>query len=166
MIYQATATCPEGWKALPTSDSKCYLDYKWPDRKTFPEAKAQCESINAKLAEPLNEEENNAFTTAFKPFLQYWIGISDQEEEKAFRYASDGSDVAYFSWNDDKEQNKWPLHDCVAFKNGKWDTLHCTKQQRPFICQMDMEQCPPGTFGFPECDEGKFQTNSLKVRRI
>ena len=156
LLYQATASCPDGWKMI---SSKCYKASRFVDKMNFQAALEQCNNMNATLAEPMNKEENSNLATNFNVKLRYWIGISDQETEGTFKYVSDASEVEFTSWAAKQPNNKWPKLDCTAFKNGKWNTANCGKKEFPYICQMDMEppslECPSGLYGFPECDDGE-----------
>ena len=152
LIYQATANCPDGWETLPTSESKCYRQSPRTDKLNFQDAMTKCGDENAILAEPRTDEENQAFATAFNSKVRYWIGITDQEIEGTFKYVSDDTEIGFESFSPKSRKAK---HDCVSFRNGKWDTFHCIKKKLPYICQMEMETCPTGFFGFPECDNGR-----------
>ena len=133
LIYQATASCPEGWKMFSSSDTKCYKASLFVDKLKFQEAIERCNSMNATLAEPMNEEENANLATNFNNKTRYWIGISDRETEGTFKYVSDASEVEFTSWRDGQPNNKWPKLDCTAFKNGKWNTANCDRREFPYI---------------------------------
>ena len=117
----------------------------------------------------MDKEENENLASDFNIQSSFWIGISDRETEGTFKYVSDASKVAFFSWSG-KTQNKFRSHDCVSSKNGQWDTTNCVFRQLPFICQQDFNvsgdsKCPAGKFGFPKCDNCKkyffFSKNAL-----
>ena len=167
MIYQAIASCPEGWKMLSSSDTKCYKASRFVDKLNFKDAIDQCNDMNGTLAEPINEEENMNLATNFNAKIRYWIGISDQKTEGTFRYVSDASEIVFTSWRSGQPNNKWPKLDCTTFKNGKWNTANCDKREFPYICQIDITplrlQCPSGQHGLPECDEGKYLFDEVKV---
>ena len=138
LMYQATASCPEGWKMFASSDSKCYKASTSADRLKFQDAIEKCQSLNAKLAEPMTEDENKNLATNFNANIRYWIGISDQETEGTFKYVSDSSVVGFISWGNGQPNDKWPKLDCTAFKNEKWNTANCGSKKFPYICQMDI----------------------------
>ena len=139
MIYQATASCPEGWKMFPSSKTKCYKASSSVEKLKFQAAIDQCNSMNATLAEPMNEEENTNLATNFNANIRYWIGVSDRETEGDFKYVSDdASEVGFTSWGNGQPNEKWPKLDCTAFKNGKWTTANCDRKEFPYICQMDI----------------------------
>ena len=99
--------------------------------------------MNAKLAEPMNTEENENIATeltGMAKFSRYWIGISDKETEGTFKYASDASEVEFTSWRSGQPNNRWPKLDCTAFKNGQWNTANCANRQLPYMCQMDISE--------------------------
>ena len=153
LMYQATASCPEGWKMFASSDSKCYKASTSADRLKFQDAIEKCQSLNAKLAEPMTEDENKNLATNFNANIRYWIGISDQETEGTFKYVSDASEVAFTSWRAGQPNNRWPKLDCTAFRNGKWNTANCDTREFPYICQMSIiTQCPSGDCGCDDSD--------------
>ena len=123
-----------------SSPGKCFKVFRWTDRMNFKNAMEKCQSLNATLAEPKNEGENKALATGFNIQARFWLGISDRDIKGTFKYVSDGSKVEYTSWSKNT-QNKWPKQDCVASKNGKWDTINCVTRKLPFICQMDINGC-------------------------
>ena len=139
LIYQATASCPEGWKILSSSETKCYKASPFVDKLKFQDAIEKCKSMNATLAEPMNEEENMNLATNFNTKIRYWIGISDRETEGTFKYVSDASEVDFTSWGNGQPNDKWPKLDCTAFMNGKWNTANCGSKEFPYICQMDIK---------------------------
>ena len=115
----------------------------------------------------MDKEENENLASDFNIQSSFWIGISDRETEGTFKYVSDASKVAFFSWSG-KTQNKFRSHDCVSSKNGQWDTTNCVFRQLPFICQQDFNvsgdsKCPAGKFGFPKCDNCKKYFFFLKM---
>ena len=138
-MYQATASCPEGWKMFPSSDSKCYKASTSADRLKFQDAIEKCKSLNAKLAEPMTEDENKNLATNFNANIRYWIGISDQDTEGTFKYVSDASEVGFTSWRAGQPNNRWPKLDCTAFRNGKWNTANCDNRKFSYICQLDVK---------------------------
>ena len=157
LIFQATASCPEGWNKLSSSDTKCYKASPFSEKLNFQDAMDKCISLNAKLAEPINTEENENIATklmGMMSFSRYWIGISDKETEGTFKYASDASEVEFTSWRSGQPNNRWPKLDCVAFKKGQWNTANCENRQFPYICQMDIS-------GDDNSDNGDCEENDL-----
>ena len=128
---------------LSSSDSKCYKASPFTEKLNFQDAMEKCNSMNAKLAEPMNTDENENIATeltGMAKFSRYWIGISDKETEGTFKYASDASEVEFTSWRSGQPNNRWPKLDCTAFKNGQWNTANCANRQFPYICQMDISE--------------------------
>ena len=139
LIYQAAAvSCPDGWKMLSSSKTKCYKASSVAEKLKFQDAIKQCNGMNATLAEPMNDEENKNLATNFNAKIRYWIGITDQETEGTFKYVSDSSEVGFTSWGNGQPNDKWPKLDCTAFKNRKWNTANCDSKKFPYICQMDI----------------------------
>ena len=83
---------------LSSSETKCYKASPFVDKLKFQDAIEKCKNMNAKLAEPMNEEENMNLATNFNTKIRYWIGISDRETEGTFKYVSDASEVGWTSW--------------------------------------------------------------------
>ena len=126
---------------LSSSETKCYKASPFNDKLNFMDAMGKCNSMNAKLAEPMNTEENENLATqltGMAAFSRYWIGISQKETEGTFKYASDSSKVKFTSWRSGQPNNRWPNLDCVAFKNGQWNTANCENRKFPYICQIDI----------------------------
>ena len=136
---------------LSSSDSKCYKASPFTEKLNFQDAMEKCNSMNAKLAEPMNTDENENIATeltGMAKFSRYWIGISDKETEGTFKYASDASEVEFTSWRSGQPNNRWPKLDCTVFKNGQWNTANCENRKFPYICQMDINGS-----GGSGCDE-------------
>ena len=69
----------------------------------FLEAKAQCESDGAYLADPRSDAENTFIAGLISG--HFWIGINDIDEEGKF-VTADGLNVSYTNWRD-KEPNNY-----------------------------------------------------------
>ena len=144
---------------LQSSETKCYKASRFVDKLKFQDAIEKCNSMNATLAEPMNDEENTNLATNFNTKIRYWIGLSDQETEGTFKYVSDASEVVFTSWAAKQPNDKWPKLDCTAFKNGKWNTANCDRREFPYICQMYMKPSSGCSENDYEC---KF--NDLKAK--
>ena len=126
---------------LSSSETKCYKASPFNEKMNFMDAMEKCNSMNAKLAEPMSTEENKNLATkltGMAVFSRYWIGISQKETEGTFKYASDSSEVEFTSWRSGQPNNRWPNLDCVAFKNGLWNTANCENRKFPYVCQIDI----------------------------
>ena len=70
--------CPPGWFSL---DQSCYFIHG--QKLAFDEAKAKCQSLEAKLFEPMSEEENeaifNIMLSKYGEDTEYYVGISIQD---------------------------------------------------------------------------------------
>ena len=141
---------------LSSSDTKCYKASPFTEKLNFKDAMEKCGSMNAKLAEPMNTEENENIATKLSgtaAFSRYWIGISDKDTEGTFKYASDASEVEFTSWRRGQPNNRWPKLDCTAFKNGEWNTANCENREFPYICQMDISEDDDNSDNAGESDE-------------
>ena len=72
--------CPIDWITGPSIIEKCYLPSS--TSMTYHEAKATCESLISKLAEPLDLTETEFIYGAAG--AQNWIGVNDIQEENEY----------------------------------------------------------------------------------
>ena len=156
---------------LSSSETKCYKASPFNEKLNFMDSMGKCNSMNAKLAEPMNTEENENLATeltGMAVFSRYWIGISQKETEGTFKYASDSSEVEFTSWRSGQPNNRWPNLDCVAFKNGQWNTANCETRKFPYICQIEISDDDNSVDGVEadDCDESDLacMMNALKAK--
>ena len=72
------SACPIDWITGPSITEKCYLPSS--TSMTYHEAKATCESLVSKLAEPRDSTEGSIISGAL-PGSEAWIGINDVQQE-------------------------------------------------------------------------------------
>lgn len=156
---------------LSSSETKCYKASPFNEKLNFMDAMDKCNNMNAKLAEPMNTEENENLATkltGMAVFSRYWIGINQKETEGTFKYASDSSEVEFTSWRSGQPNNRWPNLDCVVFKIGQWNTANCENRKFPYICQMDISNDDNSEVGVEadDCDESDLvcMMNALKAK--
>ena len=127
--------CEQGWEYL---NGKCYKLVI--ETKTFEEAKENCESLGAKLAEPQSPCESDLLhyylqITRSKDETKKhaWIGINDIDTEGTFVFASSNQGLPYTYWNPTEPSNgNGNGEDCVHLyyekENGEWNDIPCNYQ--------------------------------------
>jgi len=122
--------------------SNCYLFGN--ETMNFTEAMQFCEANGGKLAEPRRERETNAINRMIKKDAvddvdkNYWIGLTDIDDEGRFTWLSDDSEVGYNNWNNG-EPNNLNDEDCVHLRKGvsfEWNDSKCSNKNRnTALCQ-------------------------------
>ncbi|XP_067371595.1 CD209 antigen-like isoform X1 [Channa argus] len=130
-------TCPAGWIKFSWS---CYLLSNRSDSWT--NGKSDCQNKGADLMVINSEDEqkfviNSTIASGFSN-LDTWIGLSDTEEEKTWKWI-DGTPLSYTQWNvsqPDNGGNQNIEEDCAHIKayNGKWNDLPCGNSLQ-WICE-------------------------------
>ncbi|GFO31145.1 metalloendopeptidase [Plakobranchus ocellatus] len=132
---ECTKECPSGWTTNP-ENFHCYK--KFNTKKTFPEAKADCEAQKGIVATAKNKQEQD-IVNSVRNSGDIWLGMSDEITEKDWIWI-DGDLVLWFNWN------KWEPNDygksgedCAMMKgNSQWNDMHCTKRQYPYVCKVPL----------------------------
>jgi len=130
--YPQEATCGakcEGPWVRPGSSVACYLTSQGNGMK-FDDAAEYCASKNGILAEPRSEFESASIESILDPNMNYWIGLSDREEEGSFRWLSDMSAPTYSNWQKNEPNNRGGKQNCGQLwqKHGhRWDDERCSR---------------------------------------
>ncbi|XP_078695922.1 uncharacterized protein LOC144924510 isoform X2 [Branchiostoma floridae x Branchiostoma belcheri] len=120
-------------------------------RVTFNEAKAICRTEGGRLA-VLKDQATDVFirkrirSLPHRRVLNYWIGLSDIQEEGTFVW-SDGTELTasgYTHWSQGKPDNAEVERgeDCVEIRqdmNYTWNDVECGEKRR-FVCEKGHEQ--------------------------
>ncbi|XP_028988444.1 macrophage mannose receptor 1-like [Betta splendens] len=146
--------CKTGWRK---HGSYCY--FIGTNKKTFDEAKDDCEVSNSYLAD-VSTGVDNAFLVSLvglRPEKYFWIGLSNQKNINEFVWTNTDK-VRFTHWN-----AEMPGHQqgCVAMKTGiyagLWDVLPCTNKEK-YICKHKAEGAvltpAPPTNNPPKCADG------------
>ena len=130
--------CPPGWKNL--NGTTCY--YFSGDQKSWTQAESFCRNIRtgSKLAEPKDPNTNKILYDAAVSRIygsMYWIGI--KEVGSSWKWASDGSTVAWINWNPGEPGESKIRQRCVVMWVGngekRWDQW-CTGGVGYYICEL------------------------------
>jgi C-type mannose receptor len=98
------------------------------------EAAAACEAMDAYLAVPSDDTENEMLDDRFP--ATSWIGYSDRATRGTFEWV-DGSPTSYLHFESDQPSNE-PNQNCVgiALPDARWDDTDCAIQ-RPYACECE-----------------------------
>ena len=119
VVIEVKANQGKGWKETVTvteeiPGSEKYKLYK--EKKTWKEAKEQCEKDEGHLASITSPEEQNAVVDLVGG-RRTWIGGRKEGENDPWHWA-DGSDWGFTGWQDGRlPGRKWR---CVDVQNQKW----------------------------------------------
>ena len=92
---------------------------------TWFEAKDHCKRKGAKLVEIDSEEENRALAEKINnrgytdKNMNFWIGLSDVDNEGVWKLASDNSIATYLNWGDGQPNNGGGNEDCARLRMGR-----------------------------------------------
>ena len=104
---------------------------------TWFEAKDHCQRKGAKLVEIDSEEENTALAEKInnrgytERNMNFWIGLTDVDNEGVWKLASDNSIATYLNWGDGQPNNLRDNEDCARLRMGrpeweeKWSDVPC-----------------------------------------
>ncbi|XP_044273112.1 asialoglycoprotein receptor 1 [Varanus komodoensis] len=132
----AEACCPRGWVAFRRS---CYWHSK--DRKTWEDARAECEAVDAHLAVIESYEEHRFVAEHVRP-TSTWIGLTDSSG--SWKWV-DGSSFSFGKeqWCPNQPDN-WYGHglgsgeDCAHLtQDSCWNDSHCTRTYG-WVCEMEI----------------------------
>ncbi|XP_039672406.1 macrophage mannose receptor 1-like [Perca fluviatilis] len=123
--------CKSGWKR---HGSYCY--FVGTETKTFDEAKDDCKTSDAYLADVSNGVDN-AFLVSLvgmRPEKYFWLGLSNQKDIDQFVWTNTDS-VRFTHWNAEMPGYQ---QGCVAmttgFFAGLWEVMPCTNKTK-YICK-------------------------------
>ncbi len=143
----ANKTCAIARKTAPSSEEKIPLDFKRvgeshyyvsDDVLSWPQAQYECISRKGYLAEPVSEAEREALVDALLTEVNatgmFWVGASDFEEERRFRWFKNGTDLDSAALMsppvDDKDQR------CVQIAaDGAKFAAHSCEFKSKFVCE-------------------------------
>nr|XP_034329946.1 brevican core protein-like [Crassostrea gigas] len=111
---------------------------------TWDNAKSQCISFLAHLAEIVSIEENDWVVGTLAPTQcnDAWtrciifIGGNDRDNEGSFVWSSDNRTLDFYNWSP-VEPNSYTVNDdCIVilYPGGEWADFGCTPT-RPFLCK-------------------------------
>jgi len=135
-----TADCPsQGWLRRDRV-SNCYLFGG--DKMNFAEAQQFCEENGGKLAEPRRQRETNVINRMINKEAgesNYWIGLTDNDNEGSYTWLSDGTDVDYSNWNKGEPNNAWGNEHCALLRKARsfeWNDSNCNgRNGNTALCQ-------------------------------
>jgi len=122
--------CKAPW-TRPGSSVACYMtsDTNRITGMKFDDAVEFCKIQNGFLAEPRSDFETTSIKQVLETNVNYWIGLSDREEEGDFRWLSDMSELTYSNW-EKNEPNNYHGQDCAQLwsrREHRWDDNDCRK---------------------------------------
>ncbi|KAL4221425.1 hypothetical protein ACF0H5_019683 [Mactra antiquata] len=102
------------------------------NKVSFDQGEQICQLHGGHLAHITNAQEQEfieSFMNRHYPDHAVWIGLTDKEYERYFKWTS-GNSVTYINWKPGHENNFDNHHneDCVVFipyEHGKWDDVKC-----------------------------------------
>ncbi|XP_006816613.1 von Willebrand factor-like [Saccoglossus kowalevskii] len=121
-----------------TSPSNVYRVVEGP--LTWNDAKAKCEAMDCKLAQPKSVQANDALKALLVKGY-YWLGITDLNHEGRFTYYTDDQDIVYDNWNAGVPNNGNGTEHCAnvilhsTFNYSTWFTSNCSEVNEGGICE-------------------------------
>ncbi|XP_030828520.1 C-type mannose receptor 2-like [Strongylocentrotus purpuratus] len=167
--------CSKGYEEIPLCDikagweafgDKCYL---WvSDTKNIADATSYCTMMEGYVIS-INSADEQTFATSMQlryANIQYWIGLSDQDNRGTFTW-QDGTDTqSYSHWNTDENEPDSNVYPACGMIQGMvqgpnpdlWSVDECSVKKR-FICEKPQGTCADGwTLHGGEC----YQFNVLR----
>ena len=136
------SACQQGWIG---NGKSCYKLFT--TRKTWENAKEECEKWNARLVKVESSEENDFIKTEVLPTDKnesYWIGLSDSHNESDWMWTDETQlDLdGYKNWGRNQPNNRNNNKHCVVIRinesdpvhNGKWYDRQCLGRKE-HICE-------------------------------
>ena len=128
-------------------------------------AKEHCEGIGGNLVEIDSEEENEVLVEEIIRRREYgilvknfWIGLTDFENEGDWRLASNGLNPSFLNWHEDQPDNEDGNEHCaririlpLSFWEDTWYDIDCNSDTRfpgtpvHAICEFDPSKENPST---------------------
>ena len=136
------SACQQGWIG---NGKSCYKLFT--SKKTWENAKEECEEWNARLVKVESPEENDFIKEKILPTNEngnYWIGLSKTNEENVWIW-TDGTQLdsdGYENWENNQPDNNQNQQNCVVIHirksdpdhNGKWKDIRCFQEWK-YICE-------------------------------
>ena len=101
--------------------------------KKWSDAESHCKSLKGHLASFSSEEQQAAVVSKTVDNYRYWIGFSDSEEERKWKW-SDGSSFFWLNWANG-QPNGHRDENCVLLKDGRWWDRQCDIEFY-FVCKI------------------------------
>ncbi|XP_060557845.1 perlucin-like [Ruditapes philippinarum] len=137
-VYQA---CDPGWKSFQDS---CYQFFT--ELKSWPDAKAHCESIESHLVIVMTSDENNFLKSYLRQIRhtqhidQVWMDGDDFKSEGSWIWDNTGEKFEILDWGPGEPNQNGGEEDCVSFyshDNFRWNDEHCNKNFN-FLCEYEL----------------------------
>ena len=140
---------------------------------TWFEAKDYCEGKGGKLVEIDSEEENTALVEEINKkgytgrSMNFWIGLTDLENEGDWRLASNGLKPSYLNWAYNQPNNRGGNEDCARIRIvsthywvDTWSDIFCNSTagyhtwiSMHALCEFDPSKECPSTEGTTTKDD-------------
>ncbi|XP_035860393.1 C-type lectin domain family 10 member A-like isoform X1 [Sander lucioperca] len=128
-------TCPAEWRML---SSSCYLLSA--ESGSWEKGRQYCRDRGADLVVIDSSEEQTFLSKFIKQNTQYWIGLTDRDEEGTWKWV-DGTPLTLKSWEKAQPDNGsgdpwWGDEDCAHIRaiSSEWNDLSC-KTALEWICE-------------------------------
>ncbi|XP_045194284.2 perlucin-like protein [Mercenaria mercenaria] len=126
--------CPDGWEMFQDS---CYLFVD--SCKSFTNAENNCRSLDARLVHVESGEENTFLRSYLSglPMADYWIGMTDEDQEGNWKWYGNGVDVQFFDWkpgeaSSNRHENCAVFGDTISYT---WADVACGSRRKS-VCEM------------------------------
>ncbi|XP_033181705.1 CD209 antigen-like protein A [Anabas testudineus] len=131
-------TCPAGWTKF-----SCFCYFLSPKTGSWTEGRQDCRTRGADLVVIDSAEEQTLLSDLTKEETLSWIGLTDGEHEKTWKWI-DGTPLTLSYWEEDQPDNgggqaKWGEEDCAHIRTGKktighWNDWSC-RASLHWICE-------------------------------
>ena len=137
--------CSDGW-SYNVQAKMCYKFF--PDPLTQIHAYNACREINADMAMPTNQAEND-FLRDLSNWNEVWLPISDEKREGRWKYLNGGS-VSWTNWEDGQPNNYGEYeHSAVMGMSGQWEDVYggwpfaytCQVEPAARTCKDSWQKC-------------------------
>ena len=133
LSIQAVLVCQSPWIEFQGS---CY--YLYTEAKAWEPAKLKCLGNSAQLVKIESSDENNFIKSQFLPrgYEDYWIGLTDEENEGTWKWSDGSSLTGYINWDHGQPNNDGGRQNCGGIrKSGAvWHDRSCS-HLKGFICE-------------------------------
>ncbi|MCD7773994.1 MAG: leucine-rich repeat protein [Clostridiales bacterium] len=117
---------------------------------TWEEAKANCEALGGHLVTITSEEENTFVTSLISSYsssLDFWIGITDKDNEGNWSTWITGETVTYTNWGSGEPDSSEQDYGIIAngsrtgsgysISKGQWDNIRNNQKTTYYICEWE-----------------------------